>query len=76
MTMAEGDALTERETQALSYLTEFITRNNFPPTRRQLAAALGCRSACTGQRLVRNLEAKGKLKVIGSPNRTLRIDLL
>jgi repressor LexA len=74
--MTTTTKLTRSEVAALAFLREFIDKYGYPPTRRELAEGTGHVSSATGQRLLRNLEAKGAIKVVGSPNRTLRVDIL
>ena len=55
--------LTERQKQILMFISEFIEKNRFPPTRSELAAHFGFRSPNAAETHLRALEAKSVIGI-------------
>ena len=53
--------LTDREKQLLQLITAFVSERGYPPTRDELAALTGTRSARVIERRLVQLHAKGKI---------------
>ena len=65
--------LTERQTEILNYIKEFIVSNGYPPTVREIGKALGLSSPATIHSHLNNLAAKGFIKKDSSKNRALEL---
>lgn len=70
--MRQGHELTERQRQVLTLIEDAIARRGAPPTRAEIAAALGFRSANAAEEHLRALERKGMIAIDGS-HRGLRV---
>ncbi len=70
--MRQGHELTERQRQVLTLIEDAIARRGAPPTRAEIAAALGFRSANAAEEHLRALERKGMIGIDGS-HRGLRV---
>jgi repressor LexA len=55
------DALTPRQQQILRFIQDAVLRNGMPPTRAEIAAALGFKSANAAEEHLRALQRKGVL---------------
>ena len=66
-------ALTRRETAVRNAIADHIRLTGFPPTRDELRAALGWKSASTVQYFLKRLREKGVLEVIDGAARGLRL---
>ena len=70
--------LSDREQKILDYMKEYVTKWGYPPTVRDIAAALGIRSTSTVHKAIASLEAYGMdvyktacsagLKYVNGPN--------
>ena len=65
--------LTERQTEILNFIKEFIVSNGYPPTVREIGKALGLSSPATIHSHLNNLAAKGFIKKDSSKNRALEL---
>src|SRR5688500_10755272 len=65
-------ALTDRQRQVLDLVQQAIARQGMPPTRAEIAQALGFKAACSAEEHLRVLERKGYL-VIDGRHRGLRL---
>jgi repressor LexA len=65
-------ALTDRQRQVLDLVRQAIARHGLPPTRAEIAQALGFKAACSAEEHLRALERKGYL-VIDGRHRGLRL---
>lgn len=66
-------ALTERQQQILSFIQEFIESEGFPPTRAEIADALGFRSANAAEDHLKALVRKGAVEILSGTSRGIRI---
>lgn len=68
MTAQTSPALSARQRAVLDFIAEFVAANHFPPTVREIAAAVGLSSPSSAAHHVRTLTAAGHLThVPGSP---------
>lgn len=65
--------LTKSQGEILNYIKEFIVSNGYPPTVREIGAALGKSSPATIHAQLKNLETKGFIKKDGSKNRAIEL---
>ena len=65
--------LTDRQSEILNYIKEFIVSNGYPPTVREIGSALGLRSPATTHTHLNNLELKGFIKKGGAKNRAIEL---
>jgi len=65
--------LTERQTEILNFIKEFIVSNGYPPTVREIGKALGLSSPATIHSHLNNLASKGFIKKDSSKNRALEL---
>ncbi len=65
--------LTPRQEQILALIREHLTRNGVPPTRAELAQALGFRSANAAEEHLRALARKGVIELIPGASRGIRL---
>jgi repressor LexA len=61
--MMAHKALTEKQKQILRFVSEFIEKNRFPPTRSELAAHFGFRSPNAAEAHLRALENKSMIGI-------------
>ena len=66
-------ALTPRETAVRNAIADHVRRTGFPPTRDELRAVMGWKSASTVQYFVGRLREKGALEIIDGAARGLRL---
>lgn len=67
------DRLTNKQNQVLDYIKQSIAKNGFPPTVREIGAALGLSSSATVHAHITTLENKGYLKRVGAKNRAIEL---
>ncbi len=65
--------LTARQEEILRFIREFISEKSMPPTRAEIAGALGFRSANAAQEHLQALARKGVIEVLGGTSRGIRI---
>lgn len=65
--------LTKRQDEILTYIKEYIVSHGFPPTVREIGAALGVSSPATIHAHLANLQSKGVIKKDGSKNRAIEL---
>ncbi len=65
--------LTKKQEQILNFIKKYIVSHGFPPTIREIGAALGTSSPATVHAHIANLEEKGFLKKNGSKNRAIEL---
>ena len=65
--------LTERQEQVLLYIQEFIETEGFPPTRAEIADALGFRSANAAEDHLKALIRKGYIEILSGVSRGIRL---
>jgi repressor LexA len=71
--MAETPKLTDRQQQILDLVQSAIERTGAPPTRAEIAAELGFRSANAAEEHLQALARKGVLELVGSTSRGIRL---
>ncbi len=59
------DELTEKQAQVLAFIQRHLAEHAAPPTRAEIAMALGLRSPNSAEQYLRTLAAKGHLEVTG-----------
>jgi repressor LexA len=67
------DSLTERQKDVLGYIKKYIFENGYPPTVREIGAALGLSSPATIHSHLNNLEVKGYIKKDDCKNRAIEL---
>src|SRR3546814_4621607 len=65
--------LTERQQQILELIRSEITRTGFPPTRAEIARALGFKSANAAEDHLKALAKKGAIEVTAGASRGIRL---
>ncbi len=65
--------LTERQAEILALIRASIRRDGMPPTRAEIAAALGFRSANAAEAHLRALERKGVIELVPGASRGIRV---
>src|SRR3546814_18768677 len=65
--------LTERQQQILELIRAEITRTGFPPTRAEIARALGFRSANAAEDHLKALARKGAIELTAGASRGIRL---
>ena len=65
--------LTPRQTQILNFIQEFIEENEIPPTRAEIARALGYKSANSAEEHLRALQRKEAIELIPGASRGIRL---
>lgn len=71
--MQEGPKLTARQQQVLDLVQVAIARTGAPPTRAEIAAELGFRSANAAEEHLQALARKGVIELVGSTSRGIRL---
>lgn len=66
-------ALTARQQQILEFIQEFIDTEGFPPTRADIAKALGFRSANAAEDHLKALVKKGAIEILPGTSRGIRL---
>ena len=72
--MTKSKPLSHRQQQVLDYIQEFITAAGYPPSVREIGAAVGLNSSSTVHKHLRTLETRGFLR--RSPNQPRAIEVL
>jgi len=67
------EALTDRQTEILRLVRELTEVSGFPPTRAEIARAMGFRSVNAAEQHLRALEKKGVLEILSGASRGLRV---
>jgi repressor LexA len=67
------DKLTARQGQVLDLVREFIEESGMPPTRAEIAAVLGFRSANAAEEHLRALARKGVIELLPGASRGIRL---
>ena len=65
--------LTPRQTQILEMIQDFIAETGMPPTRAEIAAELGFRSANAAEEHLRALQKKGVLELVPGASRGIQL---
>ncbi len=65
--------LTPRQAQILDLIRHYVRRNGLPPTRAEIAAALGFRSVNAAEDHLRALERKGAIELMSGTSRGIRL---
>jgi repressor LexA len=71
--MDDGPKLTPRQQQVLDLVQSAIERTGAPPTRAEIAAELGFRSANAAEEHLQALARKGVLELVGGTSRGIRL---
>jgi repressor LexA len=71
--MEEGPKLTARQQQILDLVQSAIERTGAPPTRAEIAALLGFRSANAAEEHLQALARKGVIELVGGTSRGIRL---
>lgn len=71
--MNESPKLTPRQQQVLDLVQSAIARTGAPPTRAELAAELGFRSANAAEEHLQALARKGVIELVGGTSRGIRL---
>jgi repressor LexA len=67
------DDLTPRQNQVLTLIREAIEETGMPPTRAEIASALGFRSANAAEEHLRALKRKGAIELVPGASRGIRL---
>lgn len=73
LVMDEGPKLTARQQQILDLVQSAIERTGAPPTRAEIAAELGFRSANAAEEHLQALARKGVIELVGGTSRGIRL---
>ena len=65
--------LTPRQTEVLDFIRDFIEETGMPPTRAEIAAKLGFRSANAAEEHLRALQRKGSIELLPGASRGIRL---
>ncbi len=65
--------LTKRQDEILTYIKEYVVNNGYPPTVREICAAIGVSSPATVHAHLQNLENKGMIKKEETKNRAIEL---
>ncbi|HWA11607.1 MAG TPA: transcriptional repressor LexA [Burkholderiales bacterium] len=65
--------LTPRQSEVLRLIADFLQSTGFPPTRAEIAQALGFRSANAAEDHLRALERKGYIEMLAGASRGIRL---
>lgn len=65
--------LTKRQDEILTYIKEYVVSNGYPPTVREICAAIGVSSPATVHAHLQNLENKGMIKKEETKNRAIEL---
>ncbi len=65
--------LTARQSEILSFIQSFIEENGMPPTRAEIARALGFRSANAAEEHLRALQRKGAVELLPGASRGIQL---
>jgi repressor LexA len=67
------ETLTKRQNEILTFIKEYIVSHGYPPTIREIGAAMGVNSPATVHAHLNNLEKKGAIKKDDSKNRAIEL---
>src|SRR5699024_3833588 len=67
------DVLTKRQADILQAIKEFMAKNGYPPTVREIGSQVGLSSPATIQFHLTQLEQKGYIKKSNAKNRTIEL---
>jgi repressor LexA len=67
------EELTARQAEVLQLIADFLQSTGFPPTRAEIAAQLGFRSANAAEDHLRALERKGYIEMLPGASRGIRL---
>ena len=67
------EQLTKRQDEILTYIKQYVVERGYPPTVREIGAALGISSPATIHAHLENLERKGVIKKDGTKNRAIEL---
>ena len=67
------EKLTKRQTQVLKLIQDYIEETGFPPTRADIAAEFGFRSANAAEEHLRALARKGAIEIVSGTSRGIRL---
>jgi len=67
------EPLTERQTEILRLIRELTESSGYPPTRAEIARAMGFRSVNAAEQHLRALEKKGVLEISSGASRGIRV---
>ncbi|MDX1374749.1 MAG: transcriptional repressor LexA [Burkholderiales bacterium] len=67
------ESLTERQTEILKLIRELTDSTGYPPTRAEIARAMGFRSVNAAEQHLRALERKGVLEISSGASRGIRL---
>ena len=65
--------LTPRQSQVLGFIRDFIEETGMPPTRAEIAAKLGFRSANAAEEHLRALQRKGSIELVAGASRGIQL---
>ena len=68
-----GKKLTKRQREIYNYVVEYINKNNFPPSIREIGAAFGLSSPATVHTHLKNLECAGYIQITENKFRAIKI---
>ena len=71
--MIDSPKLTDRQQQILDLVQSAIERTGAPPTRAEIAAELGFRSANAAEEHLQALARKGVIELVGGTSRGIRL---
>ena len=71
--MSATPALTDRQSEILKLVRELTESTGYPPTRAEIARAMGFRSVNAAEQHLRALEKKGVLEILSGASRGLRV---
>ena len=63
----------DKELQTLQFISEFVSKFNYPPSVREICANVGFRSTASAQYYINKLVDSGKIRRNTGKNRTLEI---
>lgn len=67
------DALTDRQQEILALIQQFLNQTGYPPTRSEIAAELGFRSANAAEQHLRALAKKGAIRLQPGASRGIQL---
>lgn len=65
--------LTPRQSQVLAFIRDFITDQGMPPTRAEIARALGFKSVNAAEEHLRALQRKGAIELVSGTSRGIQL---
>ena len=73
--MKKYNELTSRQNEILNFIKKYTAQNNYPPSIREIAAAINLRSPATVHVHIKNLIEKGYLKRKGNSKKLLELQI-